>query len=196
MDPPEHAVRARHRALATGRTGIALCLEALAWITATGHQPQRAATLLGAARSIWDALLTETYAPWKGYHDACVLQAHSDLGQAAFDAAFGKGKAMSITHAVSYALEEPQPASSRQPAADLRADGLTERERQVAALIAQGLSNKQIAAHLVISSRTAESHVRHILNKLGLDSRIQIATWKEPGSFPDTKPGGKSAHER
>ena len=178
------------------RGGIALCLEALAWITAADHHPERAATLLGAARSIWDALLTEPYAPWKGYHDACLLQARSQLGQPAFDAAFGKGKAMSITHAVSYALERPKPADPDQPTAGRRTDGLTEREREVAALIGQGLSNKQIAARLVISSRTAESHVRHILNKLGLDSRVQIATWKEAGSFPDNKPGEKPIHER
>ncbi len=54
---------------------------------------------------------------------------------------------------------------------------LTRREREVAALIGEGLSNKQIAARLVISQRTAESHVEHILAKLGLTARTQIASW-------------------
>jgi predicted ATPase/DNA-binding CsgD family transcriptional regulator len=177
------------------RSGIALCLEALAWITATDRHSERAATLLGAARSIWDALLTETYAPWQGYHDACMLQARSHLGRDAFDAAFCKGMAMSITHAVSYALEQPEPPAPHQPAARRRADALTEREGEVVALIAQGLSNKQIAARLVISSRTAESHVRHILNKLGLDSRTQIAAWKNAGSFTVSELRESPVHE-
>jgi predicted ATPase/DNA-binding CsgD family transcriptional regulator len=169
------------------RTGIALCLEALGWITAADDHPERAATLLGAAQSIWDALLTETYEPWKGYHDACVTRARSDLGPDAFSRAFRKGTAMSITQAVSYALEEPESPRSHQLAARRQPDGLTEREHEVAVLVAQGLSNKQIAVHLVVSPRTAESHVRHILNKLGFDSRIQIATWMEAGAHPEDR---------
>ena len=54
---------------------------------------------------------------------------------------------------------------------------LTKRERQVAELIAQGITNKQIATKLVISQRTAEGHVEHILTKLGFTSRAQIAAW-------------------
>jgi DNA-binding NarL/FixJ family response regulator len=54
---------------------------------------------------------------------------------------------------------------------------LTRRERQVAELVSQGLSNKQIAAKLVISQRTGQGHVENILEKLGLTSRAQIAAW-------------------
>ncbi|WSF98924.1 helix-turn-helix transcriptional regulator [Nocardia vinacea] len=54
---------------------------------------------------------------------------------------------------------------------------MTKRECQVADLVAQGLSNKQIAAKLVISQRTAQGHVEHILTKLGFTSRAQIAAW-------------------
>jgi DNA-binding NarL/FixJ family response regulator len=53
----------------------------------------------------------------------------------------------------------------------------TRRERQVAALVARGLTAREIAAELVISPRTAESHVATILTKLGLGSRTQIAAW-------------------
>jgi predicted ATPase/DNA-binding CsgD family transcriptional regulator len=169
------------------RAGIALCLEALSWITATGHRPERAATLLGAAQSIWDALLTSAYDPWKSYHDACVARARSDLGPDAFDTAVRRGKAMSISQAVPYAREEPQGTAPHQPAASRQADGLTEREHEVAGLVAQGLSNKEIAARLVISRRTAESHIRHILTKLGFDTRVQIATWNKTNSIPDKK---------
>jgi DNA-binding CsgD family transcriptional regulator len=54
---------------------------------------------------------------------------------------------------------------------------LTRREREIAALVAQGLSNRQIAAASHITERTAESHVQHILDKLGFTNRTQIAAW-------------------
>ena len=54
---------------------------------------------------------------------------------------------------------------------------LTSRELQVARLVAGGRSNKEIAAALVISQRTAENHVEHILTKLGFTSRAKIAAW-------------------
>jgi predicted ATPase/DNA-binding CsgD family transcriptional regulator len=55
--------------------------------------------------------------------------------------------------------------------------GLTARERQVAALVAQGKTSREIAARLVVSERTAEVHVGNILGKLGFTSRAQIAAW-------------------
>lgn len=54
---------------------------------------------------------------------------------------------------------------------------LTAREREVAELVAQGLSNREIATRLVITERTAESHVQHILEKLAVNSRGRIAAW-------------------
>ena len=55
--------------------------------------------------------------------------------------------------------------------------GLSAREVEVARLVAEGLSNKRIAARLHLSGRTVESHVRHALAKVGLDNRTQLATW-------------------
>jgi DNA-binding NarL/FixJ family response regulator len=54
---------------------------------------------------------------------------------------------------------------------------LTSREREVAALVAHGLTNRQIAAKLVVTERIAETHVQNILNKLGFTSRAQVAAW-------------------
>jgi DNA-binding NarL/FixJ family response regulator len=54
---------------------------------------------------------------------------------------------------------------------------LTRRESEVAGLVARGLSNRQIGAALHISERTAENHVQHILTKLGLQNRTQVAAW-------------------
>jgi CRP-like cAMP-binding protein len=58
-----------------------------------------------------------------------------------------------------------------------RPSPLSPREREVAVLIAQGLTNREIAAGLVVTERTAATHVEHILNKLGLRSRAQVAVW-------------------
>ena len=67
--------------------------------------------------------------------------------------------------------------------------GLTPRERDVAALVARGLTNRQIAAALVISERTAMKHVEHILDKLGFHSRVQVAGWAvERGLLPPGDP--------
>ena len=56
-------------------------------------------------------------------------------------------------------------------------DPLTAREREVAALVGRGRSNRDIAAALVVSERTAANHVQHILTKLGFSNRAQIAAW-------------------
>ncbi len=70
----------------------------------------------------------------------------------------------------------PQPLSPRQ-AAKKAFGGLTERERAVAALVAWGKSNREIARELIVSERTAATHISNILNKLGFSSRAQIAVW-------------------
>jgi DNA-binding NarL/FixJ family response regulator len=70
-------------------------------------------------------------------------------------------------------LAEPvRPTSS-----DERGTLLSSREREVAALIATGLTNRQIADHLVVSERTVDAHCRHIFDKLGVSSRAQVAAW-------------------
>ena len=61
--------------------------------------------------------------------------------------------------------------------ADARSSPLSVREQEVAVLVARGMTNRQIAAELVIAERTAGSHVAHILDKLGFTTRSQIATW-------------------
>jgi DNA-binding NarL/FixJ family response regulator len=68
---------------------------------------------------------------------------------------------------------------------------LTRREQDVAALVAQGLSNSQIAAALVISPRTVETHVQHIMDKLGCSSRAQIAAWSTALRAAAPRPGGR-----
>jgi DNA-binding NarL/FixJ family response regulator len=66
---------------------------------------------------------------------------------------------------------DPNGVSREQPT------GLTRREQEVASLIGQGLTNRQIAERLVITQRTVAAHVEHILEKLGFRSRLQIGLW-------------------
>src|SRR5205823_3382667 len=71
-----------------------------------------------------------------------------------------------------------RPAVSPPPAAPAQNTGsLTPREREVALLVARGLTNRQIGDELVISAATAERHVINIFNKLGFHSRSQVAAW-------------------
>ena len=88
---------------------------------------------------------------------------------------------MGPDEATDYALAlETSPRATRNDGpvvTDRRATLLTSREREVAALIAQGLTNREIAARLVVAERTAEGHVQSILNKLGVNSRGRIAAW-------------------
>jgi DNA-binding NarL/FixJ family response regulator len=63
------------------------------------------------------------------------------------------------------------------PRRRLKSEDLTEREREVARLVADGLTNRQIAVRLGISERTVENHLDHIFDKLGFASRAQVAAW-------------------
>ncbi|MGI8313191.1 response regulator transcription factor [Saccharopolyspora hattusasensis] len=83
---------------------------------------------------------------------------------------------MTQEEVIAYALGDKLPQQASTTAA-APAPLLTKRELEVVALIAAGMSNKQIAASLVISQRTAESHVENILTKMGLTSRTQIVAW-------------------
>ena len=73
-------------------------------------------------------------------------------------------------------LPKEKPVSPRRAAAE-KYGGLTKREREVAALVARGKSNREIADQLVVSERTIETHVANILFKLGFASRAQVAAW-------------------
>jgi len=85
---------------------------------------------------------------------------------------------MSPAEAIAFALgESSRPAPPAGAQADAGPGRLTRREQDVAALVARGQSNSQIAATLVISARTVEKHVQHIMDKLGVNTRAQIAAW-------------------
>lgn len=97
------------------------------------------------------------------------------LSAADFARSFRSGAEATVDQALACVLDESAPVSGERAAG--RGAPLTRREWQVADLVAEGLTNKQIAARLVIARRTAENHVERILGKLGFTSRTQLAVW-------------------
>jgi predicted ATPase/DNA-binding NarL/FixJ family response regulator len=157
--------------------GVAECLDVLAWIAASQQKPARAASLFGAAEAAWATIPAVIQPALSAHHDAALDAARAALSAAEYQAAFARGSAMDQADAIAFALEEsPRPRPDASPAASSPGQ-LTLREQEVAALVAQGMSNGQIAATLVISVRTVETHVRHIMDKLGCGTRAQIAAW-------------------
>jgi non-specific serine/threonine protein kinase len=102
--------------------------------------------------------------------------ARTRLTEAELEAEQAAGRALSLEQAIEYALKLPL-ISTTTPAIRETSDDLTEREREVVALIAHGKSNGEIASALVLSKRTVEKHIANILSKLGLTSRAQLVRW-------------------
>jgi non-specific serine/threonine protein kinase len=75
------------------------------------------------------------------------------------------------------ALADEAPAAPTPAIRDASGGPLTRREQEVAALVARGLTNRQIAARLVVTERTAGTHLERIMNKLGAHSRAKVAAW-------------------
>jgi non-specific serine/threonine protein kinase len=98
--------------------------------------------------------------------------ARSRLTEDAWDVAWTTGSAMSADDAIALALT---PDTRTEP--DRRPDPLSHREREVSALIARGMTNREIATSLSISEKTVASHIAHIMNKLIVRSRTEIAVW-------------------
>jgi DNA-binding NarL/FixJ family response regulator len=131
---------------------------------------------LGAAERVRDDVALTVGDLYRDQHDQSVSMAVQGIGQRAFGTAHAQGRAMTISDAMTFATHgtRPRPAS---PPAVKTGSPLTRREQQIARLVADDLSNRQIAATLFLSERTVETHVTNILNKLGLNSRAQITRW-------------------
>jgi predicted ATPase/DNA-binding CsgD family transcriptional regulator len=160
------------------RTGLAVGLDCLGRVATAEGRGERAALLLGAAEGIWNMVgMSETgnLLALMPSRSEGLEQARKLLGKQRFRELFRRGSGMSLDEAVRFALEEkvdPGP-----PLASSEPSPLTRRELEVADLVADGLSNPEIAARLVISVRTAQGHVENILRKLGFNSRSLIAAW-------------------
>jgi predicted ATPase/class 3 adenylate cyclase/DNA-binding CsgD family transcriptional regulator/uncharacterized protein HemY len=146
-------------------------------------QPERAGRLMGAADALEDAGGRAVSPLDRVERKRELASIRQTLGDQRFAAAWAAGRAMSLDEAVDYAMTALNgPASVATPgrarsATEHPTSLLSAREFEVVLLVARGLSNRQVAEELVISTRTASTHVTHILNKLGLANRWQIAAW-------------------
>jgi len=143
---------------------------------AGSREPRLAARLFGAMENLRaevGATVNAGLAPALAHATSAVTTL---LGRATFDSEFTTGQQLRRDAAARLALREaavPAVAASDRDGVGV----LGQRETDVARLVADGHSNKQIGARLFISERTVESHVRNILNKLGFNTRAQIAAW-------------------
>jgi non-specific serine/threonine protein kinase len=151
------------------------CLQESAGVVVDRGDPYVAAMLFAAATRLRDqtGLAIDDAAGTRLARD--VERARARLSSSDFTEAWSRGRQLTLEAAVAVATE---PGEARRRAPGIPSGGmLTPRERDVAALVAEGLSNARIGEVLGIAQGTARIHVERILGKLGLTSRVQIATW-------------------
>lgn len=172
--------------------GIAWCLEKLAeaiYLEAATlpdmqrrEQLDKAVGLLGAAAMLRAPLHSVIDMADLAEYNRLLAELRAALGDAAFDACWEASRHLPLQEVIGLAQHRvtvPVAAGSLPtvPAAASQTGGLTARELETASLIAQGKSNREIAAQMTVGVKTIETYVTRILNKLGFESRVQIALW-------------------
>jgi non-specific serine/threonine protein kinase len=166
------------------RDMILYMLDGLASHAAMVGQPKRAARLLGAAEN----LQAQTGVRLMRHMEPLLSQARdtisASLGAPTTETETQAGRRMATDEAIAYALEEKNAARPAAQSMKTRTMPLSKRELEVAGLVSDGLSNKEIASRLFLSERTVETHVSNILNHLGINSRVEIASWMAQAGTP------------
>ena len=162
---------------------IAQCylLGALACCAAGSGEHRRTAQLLGATDSVRAEAGASIHFGLAPALDQATRSATAALGPASFASHFATGQHLTRQLGSRLAHREPAPAAAGPAVGRGSSGALSRRGAEVAQLIAEGLTNKEIGARLFISERTVESHVRTVLNTLGFTSRAQIAGWVAAG---------------
>jgi predicted ATPase/DNA-binding CsgD family transcriptional regulator len=160
---------------ADDRRGLAQCLEAAASVACERGDPTTAAELLGAAESVRLRLAAPLAREEQDTQGAVVLRIHHELGVEVAEAAERAGRDLALPAAVARARRVLSGEDAAAPPAPTEA--LTPREHEVAVLVRQGRTNRQIGRQLGITEKTAEVHVHNIIRKLGARSRAEIAAW-------------------
>ena len=175
---------------------IAMSFDLLSVCRVATAEFELAAVLHGAGEALW-TLLNAPVLMGPGYAEirkGAADTARAALGEERFDELLSRGLAMHLADALAMAKgETPADGVLGGESGGSAAKQLTRREKEIAALVAAGLGNREIAARLFLSKRTVDSHMEHIFTKLGFSSRTQLASWvlgqgKQPvaGPFPVT----------
>jgi non-specific serine/threonine protein kinase len=144
-------------------------LEDLAEVRVAQAQPTRAARLLGATAALRGALGVQLAPANRRAVERIAATVRGQLGAPEYDWAWGAGYALRPEQALAEAMTPTAAAPLPAP--------LTPREAEVAGLLARGLADREIAAALAISARTVGVHVQHLIAKLAVRSRWQVAEW-------------------
>ena len=160
---------------------VPILMGGFAGVAARTGRPRRAVRLAGAAQGLCEAGQFSMPVPVEAELERWLTPARNRLGSAAVQQIMAEGRRMSLAEAVSYALaDEPEEAWRSGPRRTL-----TRRELEVASLVARGLTNRSIAGQLHLSVRTVDTHVDHVLTKLGFSNRAQLVAWAyESGLVP------------
>ena len=164
---------------------IASCFVGLARLVASQGELVWATRLWGGAEALREGLGTPLPPVSRATYERAVAAARTQLGEQAFASAWAEGRAMTFDEVLavqgavmgSAPLPPEQPSPSPAKSVPTYPHDLTPREVEVLRLVAVGSSNQEIAATLVISERTVNSHLVHIFNKLGVNSRAAAAAF-------------------
>lgn len=156
-------------------------LHTSAVLAASQGQTIRTARLWGAAQTLREAIGTILSPVEQHIYGPHIKAARAQLDEAGWNSAMAEGRKMMFEEAIEYALSEEksyiETQAREQPSSGKWEAALTHRQREIAVLISQGLTNRRIATELRLSEHTVATHVSRILKKLGLASRAQLAAW-------------------
>ena len=157
--------------------GIALALEGLAVVAVAEERVERAVRLAGAADALRTATGTHSPPSWQAELARRLGPARQTLGRDRWMTTWLSGQALTLERAITLALAEAEPQlvlASPATGTQLPGSELSKREREIALLVAQGLTSRQMAERLIVTERTINTHLERIRDKLGVRSRAQI----------------------
>jgi DNA-binding CsgD family transcriptional regulator len=146
-------------------------LECLAGLAADAGSQREAARLFGSADAIRNRTGLVRFKVYDAGYESWVATVRNALERDDFDCAWDEGASLSTDEAVAYALRGH--TGRKRPASGWAS--LTPTERDIVRLVAEGLTNKDVAARLFISPRTVQTHLTHIYTKLGVTSRVRLS---------------------
>lgn len=162
--------------------GVSVCLDVLAWVAVRENRMTDAATLWGEGRRLYGEV--GSLPLFGSAKHVEIREAHQALAAAALGTAtFARYFDDAAREPATGTEHRATPAAASGPGSATVVT-LTSREHEISGLVAQGLSNREIAGQLVLSIRTVEGHVQNLLNKFGFHSRQQLSEWVKATEAP------------